>query len=74
MDCGNPVMDAIEPCLQIAENEVDDWQKDLRHLMVPALGDGVVIVAARPQWPVPRFAALTVPRAWQIMSGCVASP
>ena len=40
------VMDAVEPGLQIAEDEVDDRQKLLGDLGVAAFGDGVVVIAA----------------------------
>jgi len=43
------VMDAIEPGLQIAEDEVGDRQELLGDLGIAAFGDGVVVVAACPQ-------------------------
>jgi len=43
------VVDAVEPGLQIAENQMDHRQEILRHFGVAALGDGVMIVSAPTQ-------------------------
>ena len=43
------MVDAIEPILQVAEDEVDDRHELFGHLGVAAFGNGVVIMAACPQ-------------------------
>ena len=43
------MVDATEPRLQVAEDEVDDRQELFGHLGVAAFGDGVVVEAACPQ-------------------------
>jgi len=43
------VVDAVEPGLQIAEDEMDDRHELLGHLGIAAFGNGVMVIAARPQ-------------------------
>ena len=49
MLCAHAMVDAIEPILQVAEDEVDDRHELFGHLGVAAFGNGVVIMAACPQ-------------------------
>ena len=49
MLCAHAMVDAIEPILQVAEDEVDDRHELFGHLGVAAFGNGVVIIAACPQ-------------------------
>ena len=42
----DPVMDAVDPGLQVGENQVDDRQEFLRDLRVSAFGDCVVVRSA----------------------------
>ena len=48
MLCVHAMVDAIEPVLQVAEDEVDDPHELFGHLGVAAFGNGVVIIAACP--------------------------
>ena len=43
------VMDAIQPRLQVGEDEMDDRQELLGHIGIPAFSNRVVVVAAFPQ-------------------------
>ena len=43
------VMDAIQPRLQIREDEMDDRQELLGHIGIPAFSNRVVVVAPFPQ-------------------------
>src|SRR5664280_761886 len=45
----NAMMDAVKPCLQVGEDQMDHGQEVLGDLWFAALGDGVVIVAALSQ-------------------------
>src|SRR5271168_2532413 len=43
------MMDAVEPGLQIAEDEVADWQEFLGYFRIAAFGDRMVVITTRPQ-------------------------
>ena len=49
MLCAHAMVDATEPILQVAEDEVDDRHELFGHLGVAAFGNRVVIIAACPQ-------------------------
>ena len=39
------MMNAVQPCLQVREDQMDDGHELLRHLRVAALGDRMMVVA-----------------------------
>src|SRR5260221_2439135 len=43
------MMDAVEPGLQVAEDEVGHWQEFLGDFRIAAFGDRMVVITARPQ-------------------------
>jgi len=56
----DPVVDAVDPSLQIGEDQVDDRQEFLRDLWVSAFGDGVVVESALAKAGIPLQSSVTI--------------